>query len=416
MKIVIIGAGVSGAILARRLARMPGVELHCLERVGPDDHSEAGTGLNVGPNAIKALRITDPELCGAVEAASLPWQRWRTALTDGTVLFDLPLSQVADNPGIRIRWSQLYRVLRDAAGPAIRYGCEIEAIGPDDRDATKSAVRWSQDGRAHTLEDIDLLIGADGRYSCTREAFSGLPTPRHVGVAIGRTLVPDTSGGLIDDYGQWFNGAHRLLAFRVPPDHIYIAATYPVAAGEPLRDEWKTESVMRRCYEPANSPPCAEARWLINAMCANLGDSHWARMQQSEIRYCEPGSNVMYLGDSAHGMAPTLGQGATQAVEDACVAAQIIEAGMAAGQHDPRGWLQRMEAARSERMRFVMALSIAATDTMLEGAEPVSGTRWKAQPGFLGDLRTLYREVPLPIRTFGPIGPNETFVASAAAA
>ena len=59
IRVVIIGAGVAGAILARRLARLPQVELVCLEKVEPEDHSEAGTGLNVGPNAIKALQQCD---------------------------------------------------------------------------------------------------------------------------------------------------------------------------------------------------------------------------------------------------------------------------------------------------------------------------------------------------------------------
>ena len=54
-KVLILGAGVAGAILARRLSALPGLDVTCLERVAPDDHSEAGTGLNVGPNAIKAL-------------------------------------------------------------------------------------------------------------------------------------------------------------------------------------------------------------------------------------------------------------------------------------------------------------------------------------------------------------------------
>ena len=45
--------------------------------MSPEDHSEAGTGLNVGPNAIKALRLCDPALAAEVEAASLPWQRWQ---------------------------------------------------------------------------------------------------------------------------------------------------------------------------------------------------------------------------------------------------------------------------------------------------------------------------------------------------
>jgi len=394
MKIVIIGAGVAGAILARRLARLPGVELHCLERVGPGDHAEAGTGLNVGPNAIKALRLADAELAARVEAASLPWRHWQVSLTDGTVLMDLPLAEVADNPGIRIRWSELYRVLREGAGDAIRYSCRIESIGPGAR-AGKTCVRYEQDGAVHTLDDIDLLVGADGRYSATRAAFSGLPQPRHIGVAILRTLVPDTSGGLVDDYGQWFSGPHRLLAFRVPPAHVYIAATYPVQPGEPVRDAWKTEAVMRATYQPAGGAPSPQVRWLLDAMCAHLADAHWARMQESDVLFAEPGAGVLYLGDSAHGMAPTLGQGATQAMEDACAAALIIERESRAGRGAVRGWLECIDAARGARIRFAMDLSVRATDTMLAGADPVAGTRWKTEAPFLRELSALFRDVAL---------------------
>src|SRR5215471_15589238 len=131
MRIVIVGAGVAGCVIARRLALLDGVEVTCLERVARDDHSEAGTGLNVGPNAVKALRLVDPELATRITDASFVWSHWRISLTDGTVLFDLPLSEVADGPGWRIRWSELYRVLREAAGPSVRYGCEITGIGRD---------------------------------------------------------------------------------------------------------------------------------------------------------------------------------------------------------------------------------------------------------------------------------------------
>ena len=51
---------------------------------------------------------------------------------------------------------------------------------------------------------------------------------------------------------------------------------------------------------------------------------HWARMQEHDVLYADPVSNVLYLGDAAHGMVPTLGQGATQAIEDACVAADQL--------------------------------------------------------------------------------------------
>ena len=257
-------------------------------------------------------------------------------------------------------------------------------------------MAWIQRGVRHRLDDIDLLIGVDGRYSATRSAFSGLPPPRHVGVAIVRTLVEDNSGGLIDVYEQWFNGAHRLLAFRVPRGHVYIAATFPIAKGEQIHEEWKTEAVMRATYAPADGqPPCAQVRWLLDAMCANLGDSHWARMQESDVLFAEPERQVMYLGDSAHGMAPTLGQGATQAIEDACCAALIIEREVAGGRCEPRGWMDLVAEARTERIRFAMELSVQATDTLLKGADPVSGAHWKTEPPFLNQLSRLFREVAL---------------------
>ena len=100
MRIVIVGAGVAGCVMARRLSLLDGVEVTCLERVSRDDHSEAGTGLNVGPNAVKALKAIDPELAERITEASFIWHNWRISLTDGTVLFDLPLANVADGPGL----------------------------------------------------------------------------------------------------------------------------------------------------------------------------------------------------------------------------------------------------------------------------------------------------------------------------
>lgn len=396
LKVVIVGAGVAGAILARRLAQLPALSVTCLERVEPDDHSEAGTGLNVGPNAIKALSVCDPALAKAVVAESLPWHSWQVALADGTVLFDLPLDRVADNDGIRIRWSELYRILRAGAASTIRYGCEVQSIGPSPHDAHRTRVVWRQHGERFEQDGVDLLIGTDGRYSATRSAFSGLPQPRHVGVTILRALVEDTSGGLVDDYAQWFNRHHRLLAFRVPPHHIYIAGTYPIEAGAPIPDDWKSPAAMRRAFLPENPDQASPAvRWLVDALCAHAGEAHWARMQESEMRFAEADRQVLYLGDSAHGMAPTLGQGATQAMEDASCAALLIESAVQTGQLNVRRWLDAIEAARRERIRFAMELSVRATDTMLQDADPVAGARWKTEAPFIQDLSRLFRDVAL---------------------
>jgi salicylate hydroxylase len=395
MRVVIIGAGVAGCVMARRLSLLGGMEVTCLEQVTRDDHSEAGTGLNVGPNAVKAVRTIDPELADRITEASYLWRNWRISLTDGSVLFDLALTDVAEGPGWRIRWSELYRVLREAA-PCVSYGCEIAEIGRDTANPRKTFVSWTQDGRTHRLDGIDLLIAADGRYSRVRREMSGEPAVRQTGVAIFRVLVPDTSQGLIDDYEQWFNGPNRLLSFRVPPGHIYIAGTFPIPPEAQIADHAKMPDALRAAYTPRNAPPSDQARWLIDTVCRNVADTHWARMQEHELLYRAADSNVLYLGDAAHGMVPTLGQGATQALEDAANAAALIGQHYSEGTRDVDGWLADIEARRQARMRFVMEFSLEATDTMLEGADPVAGTGHKNEAPFQNKLKALYRDIGLP--------------------
>jgi len=396
MRIVIVGAGVAGCVMARQLSKLPDVEVICLERVAPDDHSESGTGLNVGPNAVKALGAIDADLAQKIAQASFPWTTWRISLTDGQVLFDLPLAEVADGPGWRIRWSELYRGLRDAAAESISYDCTITHLGRDPAAPHKTTIAWAQNGMSHRLDGIDLMIAGDGRYSMVRQAISGDPAVRHIGVSIFRLLVPDTSAGLIDDYEQWFNGPNRLLSFRVPPGHIYIAGTFPIAPNASIPDDLKTPEALRAAYTPAQGPPSDQAKWMIDQICDNVGDTHWARMQEHDALYCARDCDVLYLGDAAHGMVPTLGQGATQALEDAACAATIITRNYLAGRRDIRQWLTNIATAREARMRFVMEFSLEATDTMLEGSDPVAGTLHKTEPGFMDRLKILYRDVGLP--------------------
>ena len=397
MRIVIVGAGVAGCVTARKLSQLDGVEVTCLERVAPNDHSEAGTGLNVGPNAVNALSLADPALADAITRASFSWINWRISLTDGTELFNLKLRDVASGPGWRIRWSELYRVLREAAGPTVHYACEITDIGRDAGDPRKTTIAWTQNGKQHRLDDIDLLIAADGRYSRVRRVFSGEPAVRQTGVAISRVLVPDTSGGLIDDYEQWFNGPKRLLAFRVPPGHIYIACAFPIAPDADIPPDFKTPEALRAAYTPPNAAPSDQAQWMIDQVCANVADTHWARMQEHDALYHAADCNVLYLGDAAHGMVPTLGQGATQAIEDAAVASTLIAMRHAQGARDVASWLDEIVNLRERRMRFVMEFSLSATDTMLEGADPVAGTKHKTEAPFIDSLKVLYKDIGLPL-------------------
>jgi salicylate hydroxylase len=48
-------------------------------------------------------------------------------------------------------------------------------------------------------------------------------------------------------------------------------------------------------------------------------------------------------------------------------------------------------------MRFVMEFSLDATDTMLDGADPVEGTKHKNEEPFQSRLKILYRDIGLPL-------------------
>ena len=397
MKIVVIGAGVAGCIVARALAGQSGVEVICLEKVDASDHSESGTGLNVGPNAIKALQAHSAALHAAVLAHSYPWQSWRISLTDGTLLFDLPLSQVADNDGIRIRWSELYAALRGEAAGLIRYGAQVSSLGYMAGSANRLFVEYAENGVARRIDDIDLLVAGDGRYSVARSLLAGVPVMRQHGVAIYRLLVPDTTAGLIDDYEQWFNGPNRLLAFRVPGNAIYLAGTFPIAAGDEIPEAAKNAAFLRALYTPAKGAPSAQCRWLIGTICANVAAIHWARLQESPPLYMDDKGHVLFLGDASHGMVPTLGQGATQAVEDACVAADLLVKRIAAAGPTAvsvPAVLREFEQLRAERVRFVMDFSREASDTLTAGSDPVAGALKKLDAPFQRKLERLYRDVP----------------------
>lgn len=389
-RVVIIGAGIAGSLIGSGLRERSDIELICLEKVKAAGHSEAGTGLNIGPNAIKSLHSIMPERAQTIIDNSLPWRRWRIGLTGGRELFELDLLAVADYPGVRIRWSELYSLLRAPLGALVLYGAELQDC---DRDENGLFVRYAHAGSLQTLSEIDLLISADGRYSRIRERFFGADQPRFLGVCLYRVLFRVRDDCPIDDYGQWFNGSNRLLAFRVPGNLVYCAGSFTLPADGVVRDEMKTPEALRSYYTPPGGQLSRECAILVDAIAGHADRLHWARLQEGSVRYSgEPG--VLLVGDSAHPMLPTLGQGATQAAEDACAAVDEIRKSLDRGE-DLAAIPGRVDARRRERAQFVLDFSRDATDTMLAGADPVAGALRKLEPEFRERLKRLYRDAPL---------------------
>ena len=175
MRIVIVGAGVAGCVMARRLSRL---------RWRRSDLPGAGDARRSFRGRHRAQCRAERGQGGARRSIRNSPISSRPRATSGTIGgYRSPTApccsicrwqDVADGPGWRIRWSELYRVLREAAGDSVLYGCEITEIS---RDSCRSRARhrWHglQDGKPRRLDGIDLLIAADGRYSAVRRAISG---------------------------------------------------------------------------------------------------------------------------------------------------------------------------------------------------------------------------------------------------
>jgi salicylate hydroxylase len=379
MRIGIIGTGVAGSLLAEGLA---GLDVTAFERVAPGDQAEAGTGLNIGPNALKALRLHRPARHAALRAASLPWRRWFIDLTDGTRLFDLDLREVAEEAGVRIRWSELYRLLRAPVAGCTRSAHALEALEEDSAGRLVPVFR-TPDGLRRD-GGFDLLVGADGRYSRLRSLAAGEPEGTLLGVCIWRLLVTEAADCPYDDYGQWFNGNARLLSFRVPGGAVYIAGTFPLGADRQIPEAMKTAEAQRALFTPADARPSPAVAWMLAQIDAHVAEIHWARSAIVPVLRHALDGRALFLGDAAQAMVPTLGQGATQAVECGVVAANILRAG---------GDAVEVAAARDERVEFVRQFSMESSDTLLPPADVVSGTARKRQPDYLARLRRLYTEV-----------------------
>lgn len=404
-RIGIMGAGVAGAVVAAGTKDLEEFEVLCLEKAGSDDHAHAGNGLNLGPNALHALDCCQPELADALRDAGLPWDRWQASLADGTLIYKTPLDRVSEHSGVRIRWSELYRAVREAAGPAVRYSRQPARVEIDPGGTVN--VRVQEDGHGSAGEDLgfDLIVAADGRYSALRTQFSGEPAPRHLGVSNFRALVDDGGALDIDDMEQWFNGPRRLICFRLKDGLLYVSGNLPIAAGSLVPESLKCSDFLATAYIDGVQNPDRRLVSLSESIASQADHLHWARAQEIEPLFHDASGKILYIGDAAHAMCPTLGQGATMALEDAAVLVSLLRSFARSGEAIQSEQIcESFRALREDRVRFVKQFSWDASDTLLFGSDPLAGNRKKAGPEDLDKFNQLYTNIPFPNSHLGKQG------------
>ncbi len=303
MRIVVVGAGLGGVAAAVGLHRL-GHEVTLFERA--PELREAGTGIVVMPNGLRALdALGSPlrrhELLGA-RAGLRDWRGRPLLVTDV-----VQAQQEVGTPAIVDR-AELHRALRaPLPDDLVRTGTPVERLEPG-----PTGVTVISDGAP--VARADAVIAADGIGSKLRgQLFPGHPGLRRTGRMDLRGMLPRPPG-LDPDL---------LSCQLVDRRSGAMFGLFPV--GEHLL-YWFTDSALH------GPPPGAdEAR---RQMLSLMADWHPLVTELIEAtppadiyvdpitRLAEPLSSyaagrIALLGDAAHAMPPDLGQGASQAFEDA---------------------------------------------------------------------------------------------------
>lgn len=313
---LVIGAGVGGLTAAAALHRH-GRPVTVLERAPGIE--PLGSGLVLTPNALRALDTLD--LGDAVRSLNSwtadgglrsPSGRW-LARTDGAAL-----AERFGGPFVALHRATLIDLLRSRLPEdVIRTGAEAELVDPGgpDRPAQVRAA-----GEELTCE---LVIAADGIHSPARRVlFPGHPEPTYAGFTAWRVMVPEVEGGDVP-HETWGRGQ----LWGTQPLHdgrVYAYGAAAVPAGGRAPDDELAELLRRfgDWHQPV--PAILEAATPGDVLRSDI-----YRVGTALPAYHR--GRVALVGDAAHAMAPTLGQGGNQAIEDAVVLAHHLAAYSGAG-------------------------------------------------------------------------------------
>jgi 2-polyprenyl-6-methoxyphenol hydroxylase-like FAD-dependent oxidoreductase len=334
MKALIAGAGIGGLSAAVALRR-GGHEVEVLERVSR--LREIGAAVVVWPNGTRALRAL------GVEPIWLAVKRLLILRSDGRRLSELPVSELLERYGsgmMLVHRAELQAALLTALGDGcVRLGVEVTGFSQDDGGVTVRLASGAE-------ESAGVLIGADGLRSAVRRQLAGDGDPIYQGFTAWRGEIP--AGRLKLDAGtgrNWWGRGGEFLAFPLTDGRIYWAGT-------------------AKAPKSARPGPGGHKQDVLDRFNA------WEDLVNSIIRATAPEAilrtdiydrpalgtwsvgRVTLLGDAAHPMTPSQGQGACQALEDAVALGRSLQAG-----RDVSDALKAYERARLRKANRVVTMS-----------------------------------------------------------
>ncbi len=197
------------------------------------------------------------------------------------------------------------------------------------------------------IAETGLIVAADGVRSAVRTQLFPNVRPHYSGSTSWRAIVADTATG--DQFAQMWGPETEFGALRISPDEVYWYGYFRHPENTPFTDEltaagdhFRTWSRQVRDLIAATSPDRL-MRHDVYHLGAALPRYTWGR--------------VVLIGDAAHAVLPTMGQGAASAIEDGVCVGRLIAAPIAAG-HDMAAAMNAFDQARRPRCQHIARMSL----------------------------------------------------------
>ncbi|MFE2062535.1 FAD-dependent oxidoreductase [Streptomyces sp. NPDC059467] len=317
---LIIGSGVAGPVVAMALQRA-GIASTVFER-DAEPANLRGSWLNLQANGMDALQAIDAE--AGVDALGFPVEAISFVNGGGRSLGRMPMA--ARRPDGRtsrmLPRADLYTALQNAAadrGTQVVHGKRFV----DAQTLADGSVRaLFADG---TSAVGDLLIGCDGIHSRVRTVIDPQArTPRYVPVLNSGGYIPNFRVDVPAGEFRMQFGTRCFFGWAPTPDGGTVWFSNPPMATEPKRAELSaiSDAQWRHRLHDLMDGDAGPAHDIIDAAPDEI--TAWPTYDLPKVDKWHNHRNMIIIGDAAHATAPSAGQGASMALEDAVVLAQCL--------------------------------------------------------------------------------------------
>jgi kynurenine 3-monooxygenase len=363
-RVTIIGAGMSGLLLATLLGRR-GLDVEVYERQ-PDPRSHSLTSrqsvdLTLGERARHAL--DQAGLLAQVDALCTPVRGRMIHDRSGRTTFQ-PYGTRDGDLLYSVRRQRLRECLLTGAESSgrvtVHFGLDLKGIDWDGKSI--HLTRTAGAGDDAVTRDFEVLIGADGPVSAVRREMQ-----RGRGLQVAEelldsgykalTIPPDGNGAFRldpDALHVWPRGGYMLIGF---PDleGSFSAMLFLPRCGD-HRMLWGFQQldsrIRQRAFMQANFP---DAVPLMPNLENEFRDSPVGLMGTIRCDRWHDGGRALLIGDAAHTVVPFHGQGVNAAFEDCTALIDILDSG-------ERRWSSVFAQLQKQRQADAEALAEMSLD------------------------------------------------------